>query len=139
MAKILNLIKDSIASVRVIHSIPGRMRIHVPYLKKIQSMPFNDMLWREENYSFISGVTSIEPNFTTGNILIHYNNDIISSKKILQMINNFTSLVLKHKRQILALEEHKIPGTIKRVREYLMNNENFDKGKKVELPHDLWI
>ncbi len=92
--------------VKVVHSIPGRLRLHVPFAKKIPSE------WRIDDVYFdvfkcIHGVTEFEFNYITSNALVKYDPNITDEKHIIDNLKAMTKLANKHRQKLstYTLEE----------------------------------
>lgn len=73
--------------IKIIHSIPGRLRILVPGLKEIPKVFHAKDEFITDLIKMHPGINDISCSFVTNKILIHYNNDLISEKKIMAWIN----------------------------------------------------
>jgi len=85
--------------VKVVHSIPGRLRLHVPFAKKIPAE------WRVDDVYFevfkcIHGVSEFEFNYITSNALIKYDNKATNEKKIIENLKAMTKLANKHRQKL---------------------------------------
>ena len=82
--------------IRVVHSIPGRLRLFVPNLSKI---PEELKKYDEEVKKIIlskKGIKSVEYSYITNKILIYYNINLISEKEILEWINKTWKTIIEH-------------------------------------------
>ncbi len=61
----------------VIHSIPGRLRLRVPWLK---NQPQNGLV---DGWRTVPGVTSIRVNYTCASVVIKYDTTIVTPKRLL--------------------------------------------------------
>ncbi len=94
-----SLIFDIFVKVHVIHSLPGRIRMHIPQAKKIPKE------WQFEKLYFdvvkkIKGVKDISFSYTTGNALLEYDNKITSEDEILRFLNKMASIAARHQKQL---------------------------------------
>ena len=85
--------------VKVVHSIPGRLRLHVPFAKKIPQE------WRIDNVYFdvfkcIHGVKEFEFNYVTSNALIKYDPSATNEKRIVDNLKAMTKLANKHRQKL---------------------------------------
>lgn len=71
----------SLGSVKVIHSLPGRYRIHSPKLKNLELGVF-----LKEQFSKISVITEFHVEITTGNLLVKYDKDKVDEKMLFMSI-----------------------------------------------------
>ena len=77
---------------RVVHRLPGRMRVHIPALRQI-SIDFQkvvDVLLTK--FSFPVGINVVTINFITGNLLILYESNRIQEKAVLEWLNDLSEI-----------------------------------------------
>ena len=82
--------------VKVIHSIPGRLRLSVPNLSNI---PENLKKYEYKVTQLIlskKGIKSIEYSYKTNKILLYYDTNLISEKEILNWLNAIWKTVVNH-------------------------------------------
>ena len=82
--------------IRVVHSIPGRLRLFVPNLSKV---PEEFKKYDGEVKKLIlskKGLKSVEYSYITNKILLYYNSNLISEKEILEWINKVWKTVIEH-------------------------------------------
>ena len=82
--------------IRVVHSIPGRLRLFVPNLSKV---PEELKKYDGEVKKLIlskNGLKSVEYSYITNKILLYYNSNLISEKEILEWINKVWKTVIEH-------------------------------------------
>ncbi len=88
---------------KVVHSIPGRLRIHVPSAKKIpKSWQFDQEYF--ELFSCIPGLTKIEFNYVTHNALITYDNKLTNDQKIIANLKEITKLAHNNKEKLASFD-----------------------------------
>jgi len=77
---------------RVVHRLPGRVRVHIPALRQISAdfqKIVNVMLTK---YSFPVGINDVSVNFISGNLLVHYDENIIQEKSVLDWLNDLSAI-----------------------------------------------
>ena len=82
--------------IKVVHSIPGRLRLFVPNLSKV---PEELKKYDNEVKKFIlskKGIKSVEYSYITNKILLYYDPNLISEKEILEWINKVWKTVIEH-------------------------------------------
>ena len=82
--------------IRVVHSIPGRLRLFVPNLSKV---PEELKKYDGEVKKLIlskKGLKSVEYSYITNKILLYYNSNLISEKEILEWMNKVWKTVINH-------------------------------------------
>ena len=82
--------------IRVVHSIPGRLRLFVPNLSKV---PEELKKYDGEVKKLIlskKGLKSVEYSYITNKILLYYDPNLISEKGILEWMNKVWKTVIEH-------------------------------------------
>lgn len=73
---------------RVVHRLPGRVRVHIPALRNISSdfQKLVDVLLTK--FSFPDGIGKVTINYITGNLLILYDEKCIQERSVLDWLND---------------------------------------------------
>ena len=82
--------------IKVVHSIPGRLRLFVPNLSNV---PEELKKYDDEVKKFIlskKGIKSVEYSYITNKILLYYDPNLISEKGILEWMNKVWKTVINH-------------------------------------------
>lgn len=82
--------------IKVVHSIPGRLRLFVPNLSKV---PEELKKYDNEVKKLIlskKGIKSVEYSYITNKILLYYDPNLISEKEILEWMNKVWKTVINH-------------------------------------------
>ena len=82
--------------IKVVHSIPGRLRLFVPNLSKVtEELKKYD---NEVKKLILSkkGIKSVEYSYITNKILLYYDPNLISEKEILEWMNKVWKTVINH-------------------------------------------
>ena len=82
--------------IKVVHSIPGRLRLFVPNLSKV---PEELKKYDNEVKKLIlskKGIKSAEYSYITNKILLYYDPNLISEKEILEWMNKVWKTVVNH-------------------------------------------
>lgn len=89
--------------IKVVHSIPGRMRIHIPLVKKI---PENLYLTAEEfdELQLIKGITSASFSYTTCNAIVQYDVTKTTEEKILESLKSIAKFAQQHKASLVQFK-----------------------------------
>lgn len=82
--------------LKVVHSIPGRLRLFVPGLSNIP-----EEMRKHEHYTtdlILSkeGIQSIEYSYLTNKVLIHYDEKVIQDKEIVSWLNAVWKIIVDH-------------------------------------------
>ena len=82
--------------IKVVHSIPGRLRLFVPNLSEV---PEELKKYDNEVKKLIlskKGIKSVEYSYITNKILLYYDPNLISEKEILEWMNKVWKTVINH-------------------------------------------
>ena len=82
--------------IKVVHSIPGRLRLFVPNLSKV---PEELKKYDNEVKKLIlskKGIKSVEYSYITNKILLYYDPNLISEKEILEWMNKVWKTVINN-------------------------------------------
>lgn len=82
--------------IKVVHSIPGRLRLFVPNLSKV---PEELKKYDNEVKKLIlskKGIKSVEYSYITNKVLLYYDPNLISEKEILEWMNKVWKTVVNH-------------------------------------------
>lgn len=82
--------------IKVVHSIPGRLRLFVPNLSKVpEELKKYDNEVKKLTLSK-KGIKSVEYSYITNKILLYYDPNLISEKEILEWMNKVWKTVVNH-------------------------------------------
>ena len=82
--------------IKVVHSIPGRLRLFVPNLSNV---PEELKKYDDEVKKFVlskKGIKSVEYSYITNKILLYYDPNLISEKEILEWMNKVWKTVVNN-------------------------------------------
>jgi hypothetical protein len=108
------------AAPRVVHNLPGRVRIHFPALERLSSRwhrysaPVADLVKIKQGIQN----TNIQP--TTGSVLITYDADMLGQKDIFNWLDSIATIVKNNVRNYTSLSEHNFEVLLNRVKIQLM-------------------
>lgn len=124
---------------KVVHRLPGRLRIHLNALRTVSS----DHHFIGEIISSLllvpDGIRSADPCFETGNILIQYDPEAITEPEVLDYFKSLLGLLIHNRKRLLEVPEDRAHEVAGRLREFLAGairkRPVFDK--KLEIPEDV--
>ncbi len=104
------------AAPRVVHNLPGRVRIHFPALKRLSSRWHRYSAPVAELVKIKQGIqnTSIQP--MTGNVLITYDADTMGQKEVLNWLESIATIFTNNVRDYTSLSEHNFESLLNRVK-----------------------
>ncbi|MBP2026225.1 hypothetical protein J2Z35_000014 [Acetoanaerobium pronyense] len=117
------MLLNTLYKFRIVHSLPGRLRLHIPLIKNIPSK------WHIDSNYFdavkrIKGISKIEVCFLTGNALIIYDKTLITENEILKNLKSMAKLALKNRGEFENYTPDKQTDAINHFIELM--KENFD-------------
>ena len=94
-----------LAKPRVVHSIPGRLRLQVPLLRKVGHERRGWIQLICSLLKFPEGIKDVTVSRVTGTVLLHYDSTLVSEKEILSFISSLSRVFISQKddlRRLLA-------------------------------------
>ncbi|WMJ81900.1 hypothetical protein RBU49_06540 [Clostridium sp. MB40-C1] len=86
MINIQKYILRHVAKVKIIHSMPGRIRLKVPNLNKVPEEFRNYDKFFIKAIRILDGIEDISMNYLIGTTLITYNSKVVYEEKIMRWI-----------------------------------------------------
>ena len=96
MLDIKTYIIKNFAKFKVVHSIPGRIRLKINNASKIPKEAAMYDKYVIEGIKILDGIDNIEFNYMTGSVLITYNPNKLSEKIVIKWINHVLNIVLEN-------------------------------------------
>jgi len=126
--------------IRVRHSLPGRLRLHVDALKSVPPESQHLAALVARLLGVPRGIERVDVTFVTGNLLVQYDVGTITEQEILRYFRGVLALAQKHWENLLSLTEEQIPDTVDRlVRILSLALQNrVELESEIELPDDVW-
>jgi hypothetical protein len=124
---------------KIVHSLPGRMRLYLPVLKQLKSKSA-ELRYIAHGAEFFIGVTSFEPNPISGNVLIRYDTGLTSEERIISSIRSLTKTAIAYRKQISTVDPAKIDLIFEKIRDYVLSADPDDLSaeKELRLPDEIW-
>lgn len=104
---------------RVVHALPGRLRVHLPLLKQV---PAADADWVVRVARLLSAPDAIKdatPDLRTGNVLIQYDAHALTQGDVLRYLRGVTQLWLTNQSRLMALPPERRGDIEERLQEWL--------------------
>ena len=96
MLDIKTYIIKNFAKFKVVHSIPGRIRLKINNSSKIPKEATMYDKYVIEGIKILDGIDNIEFNYITGSVIITYNPDKLNEKIVINWINHVLNIVLEN-------------------------------------------
>lgn len=111
--------------VKVLHSIPGRIRLFIPSLDQVP-----EQMKKYEDYTTAilklkDGIKKIEYSYLTSKILIEYDKEKLVEKDIVDWLNKIWKIIVDNEHIYQGMTVNQIEDNIKKF--YLMLKERLEK------------
>jgi len=106
---------------RVIHRLPGRLRIRIPLLRRLQGEhqgladAVGSLLAAPE------GIRHIDVSLHTGNALLHFEPGQLTEKEILDYLRGVLEIFLRHRDRFAQVPPERLPAVVSRLEPVLRN------------------
>ena len=105
--------------VKVVHSIPGRIRLFVPSLDK-----FPEQMKKYEHYitaiiKLKDGIKSVEYSYLTSKVLIEYDKDKLKEQDIVDWLNKIWKIIVDNEDVYQGMSVDDVDKNVKRFFEML--------------------
>ena len=104
----MNFFEESIlllAKPRVVHSIPGRLRLNVPLLKKLGKEHHGATQLLSVLLKQVDGIDDVTTNQVSASILFHYDSQKLSGEDILSFLSALSRVFMSQKKDLARLLE----------------------------------
>lgn len=124
---------------RVVHRLPGRLRIHIPLLRRVPPEHSGAVAFVARMLEVPEGIVSVSPCLTTANVLIRYDSDRISDDDILRFLRAVTQLAVKNRFFIQGLTLERLLASEDSLREWLTNtiSQRLEFDSRSRIPDDV--
>jgi hypothetical protein len=100
---------------RIVHRLPGRLRLHVPGLKHVDPTERDwALVWREV-LGGLPGFRSVEANLVTASVVICYDPEALREPELIAFLEDVDRLVLRHWVRLAATPRDALPETVRRL------------------------
>ena len=105
--------------VKVVHSIPGRIRLLIPSLDK-----FPEQMKKNEHYitaiiKLKNGIKSVEYSYLTSKVLIEYDKDKLKEQDIVDWLNKIWKIIVDNEDVYQGMSVDDVDKNVKRFLEML--------------------
>jgi hypothetical protein len=108
-------LRSWLLSPRIVHRLPGRLRLRVPALKQIGHAQREwAFVWRDLLHG-MPEIESVEVDLTTGSVLIRYHPDQLTETELLAFLRAVNRLALKHWDRLAAIPPTELPEVLQRL------------------------
>lgn len=125
---------------QVIHSIPGRMRIHIPALKKVNVDQQEVVTVLLNGFKMPHFILDVNVNYISGNLLVTYKDKISSESQVLNWIDDIKRIAETIFYKFYNIDKNKIEKTKAKLLQFLSTES--EKGsildREINIPNEIW-
>ena len=134
------LLSDRLVRPKVVHSLPGRLRMFLPLLKRIGSDAEIPAELISEIIDAIPGVERLSVNALTGTILIEYDRSFLSEKHIVSVVITLGKTAITYRDRLTEIDPARRKGVLQSVKRHLAAKEVecLASEASLELPNEIW-
>lgn len=113
--------------VKVVHSIPGRLRVFIPMLNETP-----DEMKKYESYvsnilKLKKGINNIEYSYVTSKVLIEYDKDLLDEGIIVKWLNKIWKIIVENQDVYYGMDISEIEKNVSKF--YEMLKKELEKGE----------
>lgn len=108
-----------LARPRILHRVPGRLRIHLPFLKLIKEGNAGLVPMISTLLCVPEGLEKIEPCLVTGNVVIQYDTARLSETEVLNYLKSISEICIRHKDRFKQVSREDMPDVAGRLEAFL--------------------
>ena len=108
-----------LAKPRIVHALPGRIRLHLPYLKRwghdfeeVCSLTARLLATPDE-------ITDVSACITTGNVLVRYDAERLSEADLMAFLTSVVKIVIAHRQDWQTVRAEDLARLERRLRDWL--------------------
>lgn len=125
---------------RVIHRLPGRLRVHVPALRRV-AVAFRELVDSLlVGFALPEGLHSVEVSYATGNLLIRYGCERIGEKEVLDWLLAVRRVVGQVLERFADMDEDEARQAGERLLGFFRNES--ERGTRIDgdfgIPDEIW-
>ncbi len=104
MGPIQNLLLRHELKPRVVHRLPGRVRLHLPALKRLPPLNGDVTATIEDYLALPGGIETVSADTRSGSVLIRYQTSDISESEVLQRVQSLSDRVRQQWSRVKHLD-----------------------------------
>jgi hypothetical protein len=101
--------------IKVLHRLPGRLRLDISALRKVPSEKRQSAQDLIRNLVLPEGITSIEPSFITGSVLLKYDPEKLTEQQVIKNIQELVSALVKYRDELWSVNLEDGPAAAEKV------------------------
>lgn len=120
------VLEKIITAYQIVHSLPGRLRIHIPMLEKLPRRWYSYSDRTADLIMMQKGITGVNIEPVTGNVLIRYNPQQIGESDILTWLKTLVETFITSKTPSTLRSDADVHIRFDYLKEWILQNRAFD-------------
>ncbi len=139
----MKLVEDGLfflTKPRVIHALPGRLRLHVSFLKR-WGRDYDELVALTARLLTIpEGIHEVSPCAATGNVLIRYDAKRYSEDELLAFLDSVFRIVMAQRDDCLKAHKRDLTDVEARLRQWLRRSlsHRLHLDRRLRIPEDVF-
>lgn len=113
--------------VKIVHSIPGRIRLFIPSLNNVPEQMKKYESYINSILKLKKGINNIEYSYITSKILIEYDKEILTQEEIVKWLNKIWKIIVDNEDVYYGMNIDEIEKNVKNF--YQMLKNELEKGE----------
>ena len=126
--------------LKIVHSIPGRLRVHIPAIKYAPESADSIQEQLIRLIKIPDGIRTVESNNISGNLVIEFDINSITNEGVIDYLSALLSMVSRYYKRLSELPSEKISGVLIRLesvlKESIESQDNLTANLKI--PDHVW-
>jgi len=101
--------------VRVLHKLPGRLRVEISMLRKIPVEKRELIQKVIGRVALPSGIRSLDLSFISGSVLLNYDPHIMTEHGVLAIVQELANTVVYHRDALQGIGDNNLPAVIEKL------------------------
>lgn len=125
---------------KILHRLPGRLRIRIPALNRVPQQRWHLARNVIQRLPVPEGITSLEPSFITGNVLLTYEPETLSEQQVIEHIDWLVKFAIEHRQRLMTIPPDDLPRVVEQLKDYLeqYDGKGMRSAREVEIPQNVW-
>jgi allophanate hydrolase subunit 1 len=114
-AGVLGALRAWLGRPRIVHGLPGRLRLHLPALRALDPGQRDWLVLWQEALGDLPGIRAVELNPTTGSVLIRYDPARLTEQELVGFLHAVNRIVLRHWDRLAAIPPERLPEAVRQL------------------------
>ncbi len=124
---------------KVVHRLPGRLRLRIAALKRIKRSDVDVSQYLGDCLALLNGLEAVSVDARSGSILIHYRPDLLLETDVTAYVGSLLDLMVAHRDHILKLNREDWKRVGPKLKQMIVDATDPKlRLQQIEIPEDVW-